>query len=200
MTSDGMLPRAVRKHSGARYWAGTLPQVLRGGRGQASAFQLPPPQESRRLSGRGRGATALDLSTSRRAALLALLATSGPLPSLAKVDGIPLYAPGDQAMLPKDGFEKWLPITEQLRDSILPKLREAISNSDYETAAQLVSPAALTQQLEAFGRLASILGDEAYTALGIKSRYRNAATQLQKALLATPRQVGPTPATRSDIV
>ena len=132
----------------------------------------------------------LELATSRRAALLALSAIAsvpvGVRRAHAIVDGIPLYAPGDQIQLPEAGFETFLPQVEQLCDSALPMLKELISVSDYDAAARFVLRDALSQQLDTFGNMASILGDEAYTAVGIKSRYRQAAKQLQAALIASP--------------
>ena len=65
----------------------------------------------------------VDLVATRRAALalsLSSLAALGrpPAPARAMVDGIPLYAPGDAILLPKAGFEYWLPRAEALRDGL----------------------------------------------------------------------------------
>lgn len=131
----------------------------------------------------------IGLAASRRAAILALSAAAAPLgrlPASAKVDGIPFYAPGDQFALPEAGFETFLPRTERLRDQILPALRSALAAGEYDSAARFVLPAELDQQAEVFGNMASILGDEAYTAVGIKARYRASAKKLQATLIATP--------------
>ena len=133
--------------------------------------------------------TLLDWSLTRRAALsLAAwsLASVGPRPpaAFALVDGIPLYAPGDKVSLPDRGFEYWLPQMEQLRDSYMPSLRASVSAADWRAAAPIISGDALTASLQAFGGTASILGDEAYTALALKQRYAQAAKQLQKTIVA----------------
>ena len=77
---------------------------------------------------------------SRRTALTltcSTLAALGPSvrPALAKIDGIPFYAPGDEVLLPKAGFEYYLPACEVLRDTVLPSLRSAIERSDLQAAA-----------------------------------------------------------------
>ena len=126
---------------------------------------------------------------SRRAVLAACsLAALGarPLsaPVAAKVEGLPFYAPGDQILLPKAGFEYWLPRVEAMRDRMLPALRRAVTDADWTAAAQYLSKDALDAQLKTFGSTASILGDEAYTAVGIKQQYAAAAQRLQRTVVA----------------
>ena len=116
-------------------------------------------------------------------ALLAVAASTlpalAPLRASALVDGIPLYAPGDKISLPEAGFEVWLPRMEAIRDVQLPALRAAADASDWPTVEAALSPSVLKEQLTTFGNLASILGDEAYTAVGIKALYTASAKKLQ---------------------
>ena len=127
-----------------------------------------------------------------RRALLAISSlavfTKAP-PTVAKVDGIPLYAPGEEILLPKAGFEYWLPVLSALKEAQLPTLRAAVGKSDWQTAARFVTPEAIEVQLKTFGSMASILGDDAYTAIGIKQRYGKAIKQLQSVVVAdTPSE------------
>ena len=125
-----------------------------------------------------------DAFSTRRSALAlsawSLVALTSRPAAHARVDGIPLYAPGDQIKLPTMGFEYWLPRCEQLRDVEIPAVRAAVTAADWPTAARLVSADAVDVQLKVFGSTASILGDEAYTALALKARYAKGT----KALLA----------------
>ena len=54
----------------------------------------------------------------------------------------------------------------------------AVTAADWPTAARLVSADAVAVQLKVFGSTASILGDEAYTALALKARYAKGANAL----------------------
>ena len=110
------------------------------------------------------------------------VATTPQSPAFAKVDGIPLYAPGDAMLLPDAGFETYLPMLEVLRDVSLPSLKVALSEADWTAAAQKTSGDILQQQSKVFGATAALLGDEAYTALQFKSRYTAAAKRLQRSL------------------
>lgn len=102
----------------------------------------------------------------------------------ARVEGIPLYAPGDKIKLPEEGFEVQLPRLEALRDRTIPLLRAALEKSDWEAAATQVGPDAVTSQLRVLGDTASILGDEAYTALSLKAKYAASVRKLQAALVS----------------
>lgn len=124
-------------------------------------------------------------AVTRRAALALsawALAASTPPAAHARVDGIPLYAPGDQVNLPKAGFEYWLPRVEALQTAI-PSLRLACTTADWPAAAQLLSSETIAAQLSTLGGTASILGDDAYTAIGIKQRWAQAAKRLQGLLI-----------------
>ena len=123
-------------------------------------------------------------SVSRRAlgALAAAALTSSRLPAHAIVEGIPLYAPGENIMLPDAGFETFLPRIEALRDVTLPTLKLAISEAEWAAAKQLTSADSIKAQLKTFGGTASVMGDEAYTVLQLKARYAAAAKRLQQVL------------------
>lgn len=151
------------------------------------------------------------LLTRRAAHVLAALLTTAPLrrPAHALVDGIPLCkslattrvigcgvtqrtiescalpdAPGDKINLPEVGFEVQLPLLEGYRDRTLPALRGALERADWEGAAKEIGVEAVTQQLKVLGDTASILGDEAYTALSVKSRYAATVKKVQAAVVA----------------
>ena len=100
----------------------------------------------------------------------------------AIVEGIPLYAPGDQIALPQFGFETQLPRLEALRDVMMPALQGAVEQGEWAAAAKAISGDALAKQLTVLGDTASILGDEAYTALSIKGKYASSAKKLQTSL------------------
>jgi hypothetical protein len=127
--------------------------------------------------------------TTRRSAIAACCAFSLmeiQRPARALVDGIPLYAPGDQFALPDVGFETLLPRLESIRDVELTGTRGAIVRGDLSAAAISLDPkGALARQLEALGSTASILGDDAYTALSIKAKYASSAKRLLARLSAT---------------
>ena len=134
--------------------------------------------------------SALDSVATRRAALalsLSSLAALGrpPAPAHALVDGLPFYAPGDNILLPKVGFEFWLPRAELMRDTTLPALRSAVGDADWAAASKLLTDDAITAQTKTFGAMASILGDDAYTAISLKASYGKSALKLQK-LVAAP--------------
>ena len=103
-------------------------------------------------------------------------------PARALVDGIPLYAPGEEIALPKYGFETQLPQLEMLRDAYLPRVRQALARDDWAVAQPAMSADAVNRQLAVLGRTASILGDEAYSALNLKARYSAVAKRLQGSL------------------
>ena len=130
--------------------------------------------------------------TTRRAALAALaatLATVNTRPARALVDGVPFYAPGDKFQVPAVGFEFWLPKIEELNTRTLPALRATVDKSDWRAAALYLSKDAVSVQLQTLGSTASIMGDEAYTALGIKAKYGKALARLQQTIVAdTPSQ------------
>ena len=117
----------------------------------------------------------------------------------ARVEGIPLYAPGDKIKLPEEGFEVQLPRLEALRDRTIPLLRAALEKSDWEAAATQVGPDAVTSQLR-------VLGDtEAYTALSLKAKYAASVRKLQAALVSAKqddalREVDALEATISDYI
>ncbi len=137
---------------------------------------------------------------------LSASATLGPAYRVsARVDGIPLYAPGDKFKLPDEGFEVQLPRLEGLRSRMIPALRFALEKSDWEAAAMQIGPDALSFQLRVLGDTASILGDEAYTALGLKAQYGSAAKRLQAAVVSAKqadalREVATLDATLSDYI
>ena len=106
-------------------------------------------------------------------------------PARALVDGIPLYAPGDQFALPDVGFETMLPMLEVIRDVELAGMHDAIVRGDLDAAAAALAPARLDRQLDALGNTASILGDEAYTALSLKVKYASSAKRVQTRLSST---------------
>ena len=109
-------------------------------------------------------------------------------PARAIVDGIPLYAPGDKFQLPEYGFETQLPQLEQIRDVTLPAMRESIRRADWASARSSFSMD-FERQLYILGSTASILGDEAYTAVMLKARYAAAGKKLQAKLAVTePRE------------
>ena len=123
----------------------------------------------------------------------------------ARVEGIPLYAPGDKIKLPEEGFEVQLPRLEALRDRTIPLLRAALDKSDWEAAATQVGPDAVASQLRVLGDTASILGDEAYTALSLKAKYAASVRKLQAALVSAKqddalREVDALDATISDYI
>jgi hypothetical protein len=96
-------------------------------------------------------------AVTRRAALALsawALAASTPPAAHARVDGIPLYAPGDQVNLPKAGFEYWLPRVEALQTAAIPSLRLACTTADWAAAAQLLSSETIAAQLSTFGNIA----------------------------------------------
>lgn len=97
----------------------------------------------------------------RRAAIALSTCVLFSSPAVARVDGIPFYAPGDKVVLPGAGFETWLPRIEALQLSALPSLRAAIQSKNWAAAAQFLSADSLSYQLKVFGSTASILGDEA---------------------------------------
>ena len=105
-------------------------------------------------------------------------------PVSALVDGIPLYAPGDQIKLPEVGFEVQLPRLEYMRDRLLPSIRTAVGESDFEGAAKQIGIEQVKQQLQVLGDTASILGDEAYTAVSLKSKYALTVKKLQVAVVS----------------
>lgn len=124
---------------------------------------------------------------SRRAALTAFTTTcllAYRQPAVALVDGIPLYAPGEGILLPEAGFEVFLPRIEMLRDQALPALKQAVVDNDWRRAAELASADNLKRQMSDFGRIAALLGDDAYTVLALKAQYGAAAKRLQQALVA----------------
>jgi hypothetical protein len=117
---------------------------------------------------------------------LSVLSCQRPLvqPARARVDGIPLYAPGDQVVLPPAGFETYLPQLEDIRDVQLPALRAAIEAAEWDAAR--VGADAKAAQLVVLSKTASILGDEAYTAVSLKGRYSTAAAAVQSGLSSKP--------------
>ncbi len=113
---------------------------------------------------------------------LAAVAAMGPMaPAHAIVEGIPFYAPGASILLPDEGFEGLLPKLEVIRDRLLPALREAIEAENWKAVSAAVATGergALTKMLAVLGQTASILGDEAYTALDLKADFAAAAKRL----------------------
>ena len=105
-------------------------------------------------------------------------------PAVAQVDGIPFYAPGDQIALPEAGFEYFLPRLEAVSSQTLPKLRAAVESSDWAAARQTFGTTTSSEHLALLGGTASILGEEAYTGLGLKAEYAAAAKKLLAILAA----------------
>ena len=114
------------------------------------------------------------------AALFAAAAacTVAPRSARALVEGIPLYAPGDKILTPDAGFETYLPLLYRVRDSI-PPLEAAVTDGDWAAVARGAD--AKASEAAIIANTASILGDEAYTALGLKAQFEAAAKALAKA-------------------
>ena len=114
------------------------------------------------------------------AALFAAAAacTVAPRSARALVEGIPLYAPGDKILTPDAGFETYLPLLYRVRDSI-PPLEAAVADGDWAAVARGAD--AKASEAAIIANTASILGDEAYTALGLKAQFEAAAKALAKA-------------------
>ena len=111
------------------------------------------------------------------AGILGMLLPAALSPTSARVDGIPFYAPVSGAGLPDEGFESLLPRVEAIKSSI-PMLREAAASGEWEQILTAQTPSIIDGQLRTLGSMASILGDEAYTALSLKSQYATAARRL----------------------
>ena len=90
----------------------------------------------------------------------------------------PLYAPGDKILTPDAGFETYLPLLYRVRDSI-PPLEAAVTDGDWAAVARGAD--AKASEAAIIANTASILGDEAYTALGLKAQFEAAAKALAKA-------------------
>ncbi|KAL1521618.1 hypothetical protein AB1Y20_021277 [Prymnesium parvum] len=117
--------------------------------------------------------------------ILSLQAT--PQPAAAMVEGIPLYAPSSGTAPPEEGFEALLPRTEKIRDG-MPALLEAIEGRDWAAVQALESAAILEKQLASLGSIASILGDEAYTAVALKREFASSAKRLIQTAAESPEQ------------
>jgi len=128
---------------------------------------------------------------SRRAALVLFAAVLATSPASgrqwvasAMVDGIPLYAPSAGTIgssgLPDEGFETLLPKVEGLATNAAAAL-EAANVGDWDRVRDALSAATPADQTTNLGKFAAILGDDAYTALGLKREYQAAAAALGSA-------------------
>ena len=79
--------------------------------------------------------------------------------AVARVDGIPFYAPSGSAPLPKEGFEVLLPALERLIEDVTAQRIAAADGGDWSGVVALRSEAALAAQSTLLGSLASVLGE-----------------------------------------
>mmetsp|Transcript_45565 Transcript_45565/g.143340 ORF Transcript_45565/g.143340 Transcript_45565/m.143340 type:complete len:212 (-) Transcript_45565:157-792(-) len=137
----------------------------------------------------GHSAGRRSATASRRSATAnfaaALLSAAPALRAAAKVDGLPLYAPKPGAIggsaYPEEGFEALLPRVEGFAAGAAAALAAAKA-SDWDSLSAATSPAALAYQSAQLGKFASILGDDAYTALTLKREYLQGVSALSAAV------------------
>lgn len=101
------------------------------------------------------------------------------------VDGIPLYAPSAGTIgssgLPDAGFEVLLPRVEGFAANV-QKIVLAATANEWDQVRATLSAVPLDYQSTELGKYAAILGDDAYTALGLKRDYLSAVKALTRAL------------------
>jgi len=123
---------------------------------------------------------------------LVLGAAGVSLPTAAHgyVEGLPLYAPSSGSLgggvgsgFPDKGFETLLPQVEAMKANI-PALREAVAREDWAPVAAAFSAEASLQAGRVLGDYAGILGDEAYTAIGLKAQFLASSKKLAALVLA----------------
>lgn len=136
---------------------------------------------------------AMSAQPSRRHALLKILtaavaAAGGPIGTAsAKVDGIPLYAPSAGAIgsspFPNEGFEVLLPRLEGFASNAAATY-DAARAANWDGVSAALAAVSLDYQAMNMGKLATILGDDAYDALALKREYLSAVGKLRPAATA----------------
>ena len=103
----------------------------------------------------------------------------------ARVDGIPLYAPAAGTFgnpgLPDEGFETLLPRVEGFASNAAAAV-DAARNAEWDRIREVLAAVPVKYQSTNLGKYAAILGDDAYTALSLKSEYLSGIQALSSAV------------------